>query len=45
MTDEHKIYRYLGSEEDFLNGKLYYHNGSRFEPIGTGGSGGGSSEG
>lgn len=48
MTDEHIIYRYLGNEEDFLNGKLYYHNGTIFEPIGTGsggGGGGGSDEG
>lgn len=41
MTDEHVIYRYLGSEEGYLNGKLYYHNGTLFEPIGTGAGGGG----
>ena len=49
MTDEHLIYRYLGNEEDYETGKLYYHNGTIFEPIGTGtgggGGGGGSSEG
>ena len=48
MTDEYVIYRYLGNEEDYLNGKLYYWTGSIFEPIGTGsggGGGGGSSDG
>ena len=48
MTDEHLIYRYLGNEEDYESGKLYYHNGTIFQPVGTGtggGGGGGSSEG
>jgi len=46
MMDENIIYRYLGNEDDFLNGKLYYWTGSDFEPIGTGsGGGGGSSDG
>ena len=43
MVDEHVIYRYLGNETDYYNGKLYYHNGTIFEPIGTGTGGGGGS--
>ena len=48
MVEENAIYRYLGSEDGFLTGKLYYWTGSTYEPIGTGsggGGGGGSSDG
>lgn len=44
MTDQYLIYRYLGDEEGYYYGKLYYWSVSEFKPLvgdGSGGGGGG----